>query len=48
MADPGQTELSNRVGSEGLFPSLSSHTTVRTGRVYGGLIKVIYLFIRFR
>ncbi|SEB05542.1 hypothetical protein SAMN05660909_05028 [Chitinophaga terrae (ex Kim and Jung 2007)] len=29
----------NRVGSEGLFPSLSSHTTVRTGLVYGGLLE---------
>ncbi len=29
----------NRVGSEGLFPSLSSHTTVRAGLAYGGLLK---------
>ncbi len=29
----------NRVGSKGLFPLLSSHTTVRTGLVYGGLLE---------
>src|ERR1017187_10997679 len=31
----------NRVGSEGIFPSLSSHTTVCT-YVYGGFFKVFY------
>jgi putative endonuclease len=34
-----KSEAYNRVGSEGLFPSLSSHTTVRTGLVHGGLLE---------
>jgi hypothetical protein len=29
----------NRVGGTGLFPAPSSHTTVRTGLVYGGLLE---------
>ena len=33
------SEFKNRVGSKGLFPLLSSHTTVRTGLVHGGLLE---------
>jgi len=33
----GLPNANDRVGTEGLFPSLSSHTTVSTRLVYGGL-----------
>ena len=32
-------QMFNRVGSVGLFPTLSSHTTVRAFLAYGGLLE---------